>query len=239
MHEGVWSCKAHQQLVYKFDTRSIKGAAVDCQISGDGYRIEVSPDGQRWLGSYDSWSDAFTLKSLDLSFLTGSADELVKLYTIFPPGDASVLTEPGMSEVDGNHCRYLASKDSIVYQLDLRGAGECHVDLLAGNGYKLEGSSDGQTWKCLLAADQIDQKRTPDAAWLWSADATECLSSTGKLYLRFSDTGQAQRYGGRSAFLRRLTIYGNLKSEVVWIRFANTDPTRNFLMKQMVVRTWR
>jgi hypothetical protein len=236
---NVWTCTAEQQLIYKFDLRRMQGAALDWQLKGDGYRIEVSPDGNHWWGSYESWSETFTDKSLDISFLTGSSDELIKILTIVPPSDTAFLIDGGGSQVQRENCRYLSSGSSITYALDLRGAKECHLDLLAGNAYKLACSPDGRSWQTLLTAGADDSKRIPDAGWLGSADATGSLAKKGKLYIRFADANDAGLYGGRSAFLRRLTVYGTLKSDNVWVRLSNTTPNGRFSLQRITSRTWK
>jgi hypothetical protein len=234
-----WTCAGDQQLVYRFDLHRAQGAALDLRLQGDGYRIEVAPDGKRWLRSYESWSDASEEKSLDVSFLTGNPDELIKLLTIAPPGDEAFLVNQEGSQVQREHSRYLASRGSIVYALDLHGAKECHLDLLAGNGYKLECSPDRKAWTEVLASRNIDSKRMADAGWLWPADVTRLLAKDGKLYARFSDTGNSHLYSGHHAFLRRLTVYGTLKSDSIWVRLSNVAPAGRFDLQRITCRTWK
>ena len=234
-----WTCAGNQQLVYRFDLRRSQGAALDFRLRGDGYSIEVSPDAKRWLKSYESWSDVSEEKSLDASFLTGNPDELIKLATIVPPADEAFLVNQEGSQVQREHSRYLPAGGSIVYALDLHGAKECHLDLLAGNGYKLECSPDRKAWQEVLAARAIDSKRIADAGWLWPADVTRFLAKDGKLYARFSDTHDSRLYQGHHAFLRRLTVYGTLKSDSLWVRLANVAPTGRFELQRIACRTWR
>ena len=238
--EGAgWTCAGNQQLVYKFDLRRAQGAALDFSLKGDGYRIEVSPDAKRWLKSYESWSDISEEKSLDASFLTGNPDELIKLVTIIPPADERFLVNREGSQVQRWHSRYLTAGGSIVYALDLQGVKECHLDLLAGNGYRLECSPDRKAWNEVIAAKAVDSKRMPDAGWLWPADVTEFLAKDGKLYARFSDTRDSGLYQGHNAFLRRLTVYGTLQSDSVWVRLSNVAPTGRFDLQRITCRTWR
>jgi hypothetical protein len=225
--------------VYRFDLRRSQGAALDFRLQGDGYRIEVSPDAKRWLKSYESWSDVSEEKSLDASFLTGSTDELIKLVTIVPPADEAFVVNQAGSQVQRGHSRYLAAGGSIVYALDLQGVKECHLDLLAGNGYRLECSSDRKAWNEVIASKAVDSKRMPDAGWLWPADVTGFLAKDGKLYARFSDTRDSGLYQGHNAFLCRLTVYGTLKSDSVWVRLSNVAPTGRFDLQRIACRTWR
>jgi hypothetical protein len=234
-----WTCARDQQLMYRFDLHGAQGAALDFRLQGGGYRIEVSPDAKRWLKSYESWSDVSEERSLDVSFLTGNPDELVKLFTIVPPADEAFLVYQEGSQVQRGQSRYLPAGGSIVYGLDLHGAKECHLDLLAGNGYKLECSSDRKAWKQVLAAKDIDSKRIADAGWLWPADVTSFLAKDGKLYARFSDTSDSRLYQGHNAFLRRLTAYGTLKSDSLWVRLSNVAPAGRFDLQRITCRTWR
>jgi hypothetical protein len=233
------SCAGAQQLVYRFDLRRAQGAALDINLQGDAYTIEVSPDATRWLRSYLSWSDAPETKSLDVSFLTGSADELIKLLTLVPPEDGPFLVEKDGSQVQREHARYLSPGASIVYALDLPGAKECRLDLLAGNGYKLECSPDRKTWTEVLGANAPGSQRMADAGWLSPAEVAGLLANEGKLYVRFSDTGQSRLYDGRNAFLRRLTVYGTLKSDSLWVRLSNTAPAGQFTLRRITCRSWR
>jgi hypothetical protein len=233
------TCAGDQQLVYRFGLHRAQGAALDFRLQGDGYRVELSPDGKRWLRSYESWSDAAEEKSLDASFLTGSPDELIKLVTIVPPADEAFLVNREGSQVQRGHSRYLSAGGSIVYALDVHGVEECHLDLLAGNGYKLECSSDRKAWKEVLAAKAIDSKRIDDAGWLWPADVTGLLAKDGRLYARFSDTRDGRLYNGHNAFLRRLTVYGTLKSDSLWVRLSNVAPAGRFDLQRITCRTWR
>jgi hypothetical protein len=233
------TCAGGQQLLYRFDLRRAQGAALDFRLQGDGYRIEVSPDAKRWLRSYESWSDAPEEKSLDVSFLTGNPDELIKLLTIVPPADEAFLVNKEGSHLEREHSRYLSPGASIVYALDLHGARECHLDLLAGNGYKLDCSPDRKAWKEVLAASAIDSRRIADAAWLWPADVTSFLAKDGKLYARFSDTRDSRLYHGHNAFLRRLTVYGTLQSDSLWVKLSNVAPAGRFTLQRIGCRTWR
>jgi len=113
------------------------------------------------------------------------------------------------------------------------------LDLLAGNGYKLECSADQKTWTEVLSAKRIDSKKIADAGWLWPADATRFVAPDGTLFARFSDTGEASVYDGRTAFLRRLTVYGALKSKRLWVKLSNLDSNGQFELQRMTFRTWK
>jgi hypothetical protein len=68
---------------------------------------------------------------------------------------------------------------------------------------------------------------------------TSFLAKDGKLYARFSDTRDSGLYQGHNAFLRRLTVYGTLKSDSLWVRLSNVAPAGRFDLQRITCRTWR
>ncbi len=218
--------------VYRFDTKGSSGAGVDLRIRGQ-FRVEVSPDGKRWYERLDSWSEGISDQSLDLSFLTGSKDDLLKMLMLAPPNDKSILSaDNGSSIVDGN-CRSVASGKSFIYKLSLPNVTDCRVELLAANGYKVECSSAGKTWRAELTSPT---KGTPDAAWFHLLDLTRYLKQSKTVYLRF--TGQAASgYAGRPAFLRRVVVYGVLDSDAVFVRLSATSD-KGFTLRELKFRQW-
>ncbi len=218
---------AEAPLVYRFDTDEAVGIGLDLRLCGDGYRVEVSPDGKRWFERLDSWDREPADVSLDLSFLAGSREELLPLLTVSPAPAARTVPRAG----------------ATVYTLDLPQVTGCWLEVLAGNGYRIEISADGTTWLPGIAASDADGgsgKAEPDAAWLRLLDATPCLGRGAPLRVRISDVGEASAYGGRPAFLQRLVAYGTLRSGQTWVRLANvsTHPERSLTLAKLVLRTW-
>ena len=209
-------------LTYRFETKGVSGAAVDLTIKGR-YRIDVSPDGKRWYARLESWSDKPCEQSLDLSTFTGSHDELLRLFEIVPADDG----------------KYLQPDGSFVYRLDLPDVTECFIELLVGNDYRVQCSSDGKTWHDELTAGQIKSKPAADAAWLRMLDVTKYLSNDRGVYIKLSDAGDSKSYDGKHAFLRRLAVYGVLNSGSVLVRIANTSNAgEGLVVQQAVFRSW-
>lgn len=46
--------RSGRAVIYSFDTKGAAGAGVDLEIEGEGYRVEVSPDGKNWLVKRDA-----------------------------------------------------------------------------------------------------------------------------------------------------------------------------------------
>lgn len=197
--------------VYKLDTRHCAGAGIDLRLNGR-YRIEISPDGKRWYTRLETWSDRPCDQSLDLSAFTGGHDELIKLLRIAPKTD--------------------------ICKLDLEDVTECQLELLVGNGYKVQCSSDGKTWHDGLDVTQIKAKPEPDAAWMRMLDVSKYLGGKA-VYVKLSDMGNPSAYGGKPAFLDRLTAYGVLKSGSVLVKLTNTsDAGEPVAVDKIVLRTW-
>jgi hypothetical protein len=226
-------------LVYRFDTRGAIGAGVNLRIKG-GFRIEASPDGTRWFTRLDTWSQGVSDQSVDLSVLTGSHDELIKIIQ-FTGSDSRYLQVRGQSTVEREHCRYVAPGGSFVYRLDLPDVVECHIELLMGNGYHVQCSSDGKTWSDGLDADHPKVQQNADAGWLRMLDISPYLKRSRMLYLRFSDLGKPDAYGGRLAFLRRLTAYGVFNSGRVFVKLSDTTEGHGqpLSLDRLVFRTWK
>ena len=206
-----------QSLVYKLDTKGVAGAAIDLRLAGH-YQIDISPDGKRWYTRLRSWSEKPCNQSLDLSAFTGCRDELLKIEQIVPGEDADYLLPNSKSTIEREHCRY----GEFIYRFDMPHVTECQLELILGNGYTVQCSSDGKTWRDGIDAGQIKAKPAPDAAWLRMLDVTPYLSG-GVVYVEVSDMGDPKAYDGRRAFLRRLTAYGVLDSGSVSVRLTNSS----------------
>jgi hypothetical protein len=197
--------------VYKLDTKSAAGAGIDLRLKGR-YRIDVSPDGKLWYTRLETWSDKPCDQSIDLSTFTGSHDELIKLQRIAPESD--------------------------ICKLDVKDVTECQLELIVGNGYRVQCSSDGKTWHDGINATQIKAKPEPDAAWMRMLDVSKYLGGKA-VYIKLSDLGKPELYGGKRAFLSRLTVYGVLKSGSVFVRLTNTSNAGEALVvDQVVFRSW-
>ena len=231
-------------LVYRFDARGADGLGLDLRIRGDGYRVEVSPDGKQWYERLDTWDDKFADQSVDLSFLAGSRDELVRLKTIVPPNDVKLLVEGSGSVVQRNHCRYVTRGGSVIYQLNLPQVTGCWLELILGNGYRVDFSSDGKTWQPGVSSTDAlggSGKGAPDAAWIRMLDVSPCLHNGPRVFLRIADTGDASAFSGCTAFLRRLTAYGYFRSGNLWVKLSNVSALtgHSFTLERLTIRKWK
>jgi len=232
--------------VYTIDAKGVYryGAALDVRMKRGYYLVEVSPDGKHWLPRLDTWCDRPSSRSLDISFLTGSREELVRTLTITPPDDAAWLQPSSEgTEVVRQHCRTVAVNGQAVYSLSLPNVDACHLEFLVGNDYRVDLSSDGRSWTPLLNPAQITPHESDDqedAGWLRTVDATEHVNGEDRVYVRVRDGGHPEAYGGKPAFLRRLAVYATYKTPVIHVRIGGApcaqDPT--FLAERVRVRTW-
>lgn len=235
---------ADGSLVYRFDTKGASGVGLDLRIQGGGFQIDASPDGRRWYKRLDTWSDTMGDQSLDLSFLTGSRDELVNIVAFDPSTDSRYLSDAGKSYLERKNCRYVPRDGALTYRLDLPDVVESHLELMLGNGYRIECSNDGRTWHEELTAEQpkgVDPKSLADAAWIRMVDVTKYLKTGHTVYLRLSDQGDAGAYGGHTAFIRRLSAYSALDSGKVFVRISNVSSSsgQSFTIENLTLRTWK
>jgi hypothetical protein len=229
--------------VYRFRLGRAAGAGLDLRLRGDGYRVAVSPDGRRWFDRLDSYDPVLADQSLDLSFLAGSGEELVRLLTVSPPLDEAYLTAPAGILVAGEQRRYVSAAGDLIYRLSLPDTAICRIELLAGNGYRLECSADGRRWHGVLCATDADGgsgRLAPDAAMLRMVDVTPFLGPGGDLFLRIADLGDATAFSGRPAFVQRVTVYGALRSGEAWVQIANVArrPEPGLCLERLALRTW-
>lgn len=242
--EGQRVIKAGEAPVtYAFTVgKKATGAALDLTASGEAYQVQVSPDGKRWYQRLDSWSEGAEMRSLDLSFLTGSFDEMVRLETIDPASDGKVIVDEKTTHIERGHCRYVDEGGSFVYRLALPGVIQAQAELIVGNGYHVEISPDGKQWQEGLRADTIDRRDdryVTDAAWVQMLDLTPAMSEEGEVYLRFSGLEQMGVYD-KGAFLRRLAIYGIFKTDKIHVRLNNAGRPEGPALKldQLTLRSW-
>ncbi|HEY5140602.1 MAG TPA: hypothetical protein VIJ25_15000, partial [Methylococcales bacterium] len=235
--------KNDKPLIYKFNVADCNNIGIDMEMSGDSYTVAVSPDGKTWFERLNTWSDTPTKHSLDISFLAGNPDELIKLFVTAAPDDADIIAKQKNTKIEREHCRYVNDGGFFVYKLQLPQVSECHLELVAANAYKVEFSKDGRVWQEELNANQVKPRKgekLADAAWLRIVDITKYLNKTGCVYMKFSDSGDTASYGGKGAFLRRLTAYGVFDSKDIYVKFANaTYGNQNgFAINKLTLRKW-
>ena len=227
--------------------RGVKGAALDLRMTQGQYQVEVSPDGKHWIPRLDTWCDKPTTRSLDLSFLVGGLDELIRTQVITPPDDTTWIQSSDGSEVVRAHCRTITPEGSVVYRLTLPRIQQCHLEFLVGNNYRIDLSRDGKTWHEALSPSQIvpaKDDNQKDAAWLRMIDATNYIGSNDEVYIRLRNAGNDAVYGGASAFLRRIAVYASYKTPKLHVRITGAPFTTTnmaspgFNAEWVRVRTW-
>jgi len=237
IEDGKRICKGGESLVYRFDTTGAIGAGLDARIMGQGFKFEVSPDGKRWYQRLDTWDDKMGDQSLDISFLTGSRDELLKMAEISSRSDSRYLKENRKSSIQRGYCRYIEKDGELVYKFPLPDITACWLELMMGNGYRVRCSSDGKTWQ-----DGVDAAQTQggtDAAWIRMLDATSYLKGNHTVYLRFTDLGDTSAFDGKGAFMQKIAVYGILNSGKAYVRISNTDKRNTFTLEKLTFRTWK
>ncbi len=244
LDDGRRSCTASDgPLVYRFGLGSATGAALDLRIQGDGYRVEVSPDGKRWIPRLDTWDRQAADQSLDVSFLTGSREELVRLWTVQAPDDAPLVHSAGDSLVrDGR--RHAAPGGAFVYRFDLPLTVDGHLEVLAGNGYRIEISADGKTWQKGIAWNDPDGcpgVAGPDGTVVRLLDVTPLLKHSRRVYVRVADDAGATEFAGHTAYVQRLALYAAFRSRQAWVRLTEVSgaPAGSFTLERVALRTWR
>jgi len=232
-----------EPVIYKFDVEGARGAAVDLEMEGDSYTVEVSPDGKRWYKRLNTWSEIPTRHSLDVSFLTGCADELLKMAVITPPDDEHLIVQQSNIHIERGHCRYADENGYIVYKLNLPQVSECHLEFVIGNGYRVQFSPDNKLWHKGIDVSEVELHRNQmvaDAAWLRIVDITPYLNNSGNIYIKVSNSPEIESLMGRGAFLRRLTVYCIIDCDNIYVRIANAKYGRSkgFTLKKFIFRKW-
>lgn len=227
-------------VVYKFDTKGLQGAGFDALVKGRGFRIDASPDGKRWYQRLLTWSEKPTMQSVDLSAFTGGHDELLKLTQITPADDKAYLQAGGQSYLERGNARYAASGDGFVYRIAVPDANECWLEMILGNGYKVQCSSDGKNWRDAISYTDIKAKAEPNAGWIRMLDVTKYLGTAKVVYVKVADSGSPSVFSGQKAFLRRITVYGTFNSGSVFVRLANTSITGDAtVVDSAAFRSWK
>jgi hypothetical protein len=139
--------------------------------------------------------------------------------------------------------RFVGPGGGLVYRLDLPRIALCRLEMILGNGYEVDVSSNGRTWR--RAASATDPaggsgKLAPDAAIIRMADAGDEAARGRGVYVRVSGSA-ADRFGGRPAFVQRIAVYGALRCDEAWVRISNARPSAHgsFTVERMTLRTWR
>jgi hypothetical protein len=230
-------------ITQRIDLTDAKGAALDIHMNRGSYQVEVSPDGERWFTRLDTWCDSPTIRSVDLSFLLGSSEELVKILDCAPPEDTPFLHGSEAGEILRTHCRSVSPEGELVYRIELPKIDRCHIEFLIGNNYRIDLSSDGVTWEEALSPGQIPPREglsQKNAAWLRMVDAMRFAEAGDAVYVRLRNAGNTAAYGEMPAFLRRMTVYGTFKSSEVFLRVNEGPFTRDkgIVTERLSVRSW-
>lgn len=225
------------------DVAGATGAALDIRMERGSYLLGVSPDGEHWIPRLDTWCDQPTTRSVDLSFLLGNADELVKVLEFAPPDDTPYLQSSTGSEIVRTHSRTVAPQGSAVYRIALPKLDRCHLEFLVGNDYRIDLSPDGSTWSEVLSPAQIPPRKDfnpKSAGWLRMADATKYAGPNGVVFIRLRNSGDDAAYGDAPAFLRRITVYATYKTPEIQVRakMAPYSKGKEFSVKSISARIW-
>ncbi len=223
------TCRSKETLVYKLDTTEAIGAAMDIQIEGNGYTVDVSPDGKKWFRRLDSWSEKLTTRSADFSFLTGSKDELVKVISVSPPDDKAYLIQGKSSKtIDGR--RYIGT-DGIIYKLDLPMANDCRVELIISPSSKVACSNNARDWSEQI--DNISYKASVSEGIVRIINPTALLTSNKPLYMKITNPTPG-------AFIDRLTAYASFDCPTLFVRLSNIGTGFNdyFRVGKVKFRIW-
>ena len=225
------------------DVNGAHGAALDLRVNSGSYLVEVSPDGNHWIPRLDTWCDRPTTRSVDLSFLTGAQDELVRTLQFAPPDDLVCLQSESGSEIVRTQSRAVSPEGNAVYRLVLPKIDQCHLEFMVGNNYRIDLSKDGTDWTEVLSPAQITPAKDDNqknAAWLRLVDATRHVGPQGEIFIRLRNGGNTDTYENQPAFLRRLAVYATYKTPTLHVRVKNAPHARTTEMSAdwIQLRTW-
>jgi hypothetical protein len=234
---------ATEPLSWSFEVGEVRGAALDLSVSQGHYRVSVSPDGEHWIPRLDSWCDSPMRRSLDLSFLTGGTDELVRALTLYPADEGGWLVEEDHSAAGESGVRTVATDGHCIYRTGVPSMVQCHIEALVANDYRVDFSPDREHWHEALSPDQVTPAAgddQTDAAWLRMADASNHIGPGGVVYVRLRNGGDEASYGGRPAFLARLTVYATYRTDTIHVRMepAPFAAEPRFVLDSGRLRTW-
>ncbi len=234
-------------ITQRIDVGDATGAALDLRVARGSYLVEVSPDGEHWIPRLDTWCETPTTRSLDLSFLLGARDELVRTLQLAPPDDVAYVQSSTGSEIVGDHRRTVTPAGHAIYRLVVPKVDQCHLEFLVGNNYRIDLSRDAHEWTEALSPSQIIPAKGDNqkhAAWLRIVDATKHVGPAGEVYIRLrhggNDHGPGVDYGGAPALLRRITVYATHKSSEIHVRLTGAPHAKaaSLEVEWMRVRTW-
>jgi hypothetical protein len=120
---------------------------------------------------------------------------------------------------------------------------QCHIEALVANDYRVDFSPDREHWHEALSPDQVTPAAgddQTDAAWLRMADASNHIGPGGVVYVRLRNGGDEASYGGRPAFLARLTVYATYRTDTIHVRMepAPFAAEPRFVLDSGRLRTW-
>ena len=230
-------------ITQSIDVTGAHGAALDLRVNSGSYLVEVSPDGNHWIPRLDTWCDKPTTRSVDLSFLVGAQDELVRTLQFAPPDDVVCMQSESGSTIVREHCRAVAPDGNVVYRLVFPNIDQCHLEFMVGNNYRIDLSKDGSEWSEVLSPAQIPPAKDDNqknAAWLRLVDATKHVGPQGETYIRLRNAGNAEAYGNQPAFLRRIAVYATYKTPTLHVRVKNAPHARTteLAMDWARLRAW-
>ncbi len=240
VQDGIRICRGNEPaLTYCFDIKDAVGAGLDFEIEGDGFAVDVSPNGERWFRRLDTWTDTLKRQSVDISFLTGNTDELVKREVIVPGNDSSFLVDAGGSVVTADSRRVVNGGHGFVYKIDLQHTTNPYLEVFLGNACSLELSEDGKIWHEVSLSPK--QESGDGSTWIHMVDVRHYLDGGKILFVKVQEGKEANTGEVASAFLKRLTLYAAMKSEKVFVRLSNVSTSESdaFGLKQVVLRTWK
>jgi hypothetical protein len=235
------------RVTWRVGVEHAMGAALDIDISHGSCLVEVSPDGEHWLPRLDTWCEGPTRRSLDLSFLTGVPDELVRTLMFAPPDERPYLQSSIESDVVDAHCRTVRPDGEFVYRLVMPYVDQCQLEFLVANDYRIDLSADGAEWSEVLSPEQITphpDDRQRNAAWLRIVDATQFIGKEGVVFVRFrhgpGGREQEDSFGGARPYLRRVAAYVTYKTPQISVRLGKAPYSRMpaAAVDSLRLRTW-
>jgi hypothetical protein len=230
-------------VAQRVTTAGLNGAALDIRMTRGAYRVDVSPDGEHWMPRLDTWCDAPVTRSVDLSFLVGGRDELVRALEIALPDDAAWLQSSRGTEIARERSRAIAPDGAAVYRVALPHTDQCRLEFLVGNNYRIDLSATGSDWTEALSPKQIVPAKgdaQQNAGWLRMVDASKYVGSGGQVFIRIRNAGNDEAYGGAAAFVRRIAVFASYKSPEIHLRITGAPYAKapGFVAEWVRLRTW-
>ena len=231
-------------LDFKFDVKNANnGLAFDFNITGNGYIIEVSPDGKQWFRKYDTKNDIPRPTSIDVSNFVGKADEYTKSVSIYGDNKDFIVSDTG-SNTDGKR-RYIADGKEVIYLFDLSLMSRAFIEVFMGNNYKIELSSDNENWKKAVDSNYfVTGKGGEVGGWQRLVSFDEYISS-GKVYMKISNLSRDELANPElsfpgTAYVQSLNLYSVYDVDTLYMRISNVWDTvsKEFNLRSIVKRSW-